>query len=61
MADEIEIKHNIESIYRDINDLILEKKTNVKKVVNDTIISLYWSIGKRLDSEITGEIGRAHV
>ena len=37
-----------------INALIREKKTNVKKVVNDAIISLNWGIGKRLSVELTG-------
>jgi len=55
MANEIKIDHSIESIYQDINALILEKKTTVKKAVNDTILSLYWSIGKRLNLEVTGD------
>ena len=55
MANEIETKHSIESIYQDVNALIQEKKQDVKKVVNDAIITLYWNIGKRLNSEITGD------
>ena len=34
------ISDNIDSIYDEINALIREKKTDVKKVVNDAIISL---------------------
>lgn len=55
MANVVESKYNIECIYRDINALIKEKKTNVKKVVNESIVSLYWSIGKRLSNEIAGD------
>ena len=35
--------------------MIREKKTDVKKVVNDAIISLNWGIGKRLSAEFTGD------
>ena len=48
MKKEILIADNIDNIYDEINALIREKKTNVKKVVNDAIISLNWGIGKRL-------------
>ena len=46
MKKEILIADNIDNIYDEINALIREKKTNVKKVVNDAIISLNWGIGK---------------
>lgn len=48
------ISDNIDSIYDEINALIREKKTDVKKVVNDAIISLNWGIGKRLSEEFDG-------
>lgn len=54
MEKEILIADNIDNIYDDITALIREKKTNVKKVVNDAIISLNWGIGKRLSVELTG-------
>ena len=54
MKKEILIADNIDNIYDEINALIKEKKTNVKKVVNDAIISLNWGIGKRLSVELTG-------
>ena len=54
MEKEILIADNIDTIYDGINALIREKKTNVKKVVNDAIISLNWGIGKRLSVELTG-------
>ena len=54
MEKEILIADNIDNIYDEINALIREKKTNVKKVVNDAIISLNWGIGKRLSVELTG-------
>lgn len=47
------IADNIDNIYDEINVLIREKKTNVKKVVNDAIISLNWGIGKRLSVELS--------
>ena len=50
---EILIADNIDNIYDEINALIREKKTNVKKVVNDAIISLNWGIGKRLSVELS--------
>ena len=54
MKKEILIADNIDNIYDEINALIREKKTNVKKVVNDAIISLNQGIGKRLSVELTG-------
>ena len=54
MKKEILIADNIDNIYDEINALIREKKTNVKKVVNDAIISLNCGIGKRLSVELTG-------
>ena len=54
MKKEILIADNIDNIYDEINALIREKKTDVKKVVNDAIISLNWRIGKRLSAEFTG-------
>ena len=54
MKKEIIISDNIDSIYDEINALIREKKTDVKKVVNDAIISLNWGIGKRLSEEFDG-------
>ena len=54
MKKEILIADNIDNNYDEINALIRETKTNVKKVVNDAIISLNWGIGKRLSVELTG-------
>lgn len=55
MEKEILIADNIDNIYNEINVLIREKKTDVKKVVNEAIISLNWGIGKRLSAEFTGD------
>ena len=55
MKKEIIVANNIDNIYDEINALIREKKTDVKKVVNDAIISLNWGIGKRLSAEFTGD------
>ena len=49
----IEVIKKVDNIYDEINALIREKKTNVKKVVNDAIISLNWGIGKRLSVELS--------
>ena len=37
-----------------IHALIKQKKEDVKRVVNDAMVSLYWGIEKRLAEEITG-------
>ena len=55
MNNEIVLQENIDSIYEEINALIRQKKNNVKLVVNDAMISLYWGIGKRLAQEFAGE------
>ncbi len=47
MKKEILIADNIDNSYDEINALIREKKTNVKKVVNDAIISLNWGNWKK--------------
>lgn len=52
---EILLQKNIDSVYEEINTLIQQKRGNVKKVVNDAMISLYWGIGQKLTEEITGE------
>ena len=54
MRDEIVLSENFDHVYDDINDLIKRKKCEVKSTVNDTMISLYWGIGKKLTEEITG-------
>ena len=41
-------------VYEDINNLIRQKKYDVKNAVNEAMISLYWGIGKKLTEEITG-------
>lgn len=46
---------DIDNIYEDISGLIQQKKNNVKNVVNDAMVSLYWRIGKRLSCELTGD------
>lgn len=54
MKDEIMLSDTFDHAYAEINDLIIQKKDDVKKAVNDAMISLYWEIGKRLTEEITG-------
>lgn len=54
MSEEIVLSDAFNRVYVDINDLIRQKKCNVKNAVNDAMISLYWGIGKKLTEEITG-------
>ena len=56
MEKEILIADNIDNIYNEINVLIREKKSDVKKVVNEAIISLNWGIGKGLVQSLLGII-----
>lgn len=44
----------LNQVYEEIGLLIKQKKSCVKRVVNDAMVSLYWEIGKRLSEEITG-------
>ena len=68
MKSEIMLSDPFDDVYQEIDVLIKQKKEDVKRVVNDAMVSLYWGIGKRLTEEITGvnkpeygKIGRAHV
>lgn len=54
MKNEIEMPDTFNLVYDDINDLIRQKKYDIKNAVNDAMISLYWGIGKKLTEEITG-------
>ncbi len=54
MKKEITLSDSFNDVYNDINDLIRQKKYNVKNAVNNAMISLYWGIGKKLTEEITG-------
>ena len=54
MKKEITLSDSFNHVYNDINDLIRQKKYDVKNAVNDAMISLYWGIGKKLAEEITG-------
>ena len=46
MKNEIMLSDNFKHVYDDINDLIKQKKYDVRDAVNDAMISLYWGIGK---------------
>ena len=54
MKDEIMFSDTFDHVYQEIGALIKQKKEDVKRVVNDAMVSLYWGIGKRLAEEITG-------
>lgn len=47
----IDIK-DIESLYTDISGMIYNTKNSIKSQMNNSIISLYWNIGKKLSDEI---------
>lgn len=53
--DELILSDEFDDIYEEINALIKKKKENLKRTVNDAMLSLYWRIGKRLTEELTGE------
>ncbi len=54
MKSEIMLSDPFDDVYQEIDVLIKQKKEDVKRVVNDAMVSLYWGIGKRLTEEITG-------
>lgn len=54
MEREIMLSDTFDDVYQEIDALIKRKKEEVKRVVNDAMVSLYWGIGKRLAEEITG-------
>lgn len=55
MGHEIITLSDIDRICEEICDLIQQKKNEVKKIVNDSMVSMYWGIGKKLSSEQKGE------
>lgn len=54
MKNEMILSDTFDDAYQEIDTLIKQKKEDVKRVVNDAMVSLYWGIGKRLAEEITG-------
>ena len=54
MKSEMVLSDTFDDVYQEIDALIKQKKEDVKRVVNDAMVSLYWGIGKRLSEEITG-------
>lgn len=52
MKSEIMLSDPFDDVYQEIDVLIKQKKEDVKRVVNDAMVSLYWGIGKRLTEEI---------
>lgn len=45
MKDEIMLSDTFDHVYQEIDALIRQKKEDVKRVVNDAMVSLYWVIG----------------
>ena len=52
MSKELMNIKDIESLYTDISDMIYNTKNDIKNQMNNSIISLYWNIGKKLSDEI---------
>ncbi len=46
------LSENLNGVYEEISTLILSKKNDVKKVVNDAMVFLYWGIGQCLTTKI---------
>ena len=44
MESEIMLSDTFDDIYQEIDTLIKQKKEDVKRVVNDAMVSLYWGI-----------------
>ena len=56
MADELMTSEEVERLYVDISTMIHSAKHEVRKQMNDSIISLYWNIGRKLsDNVLQGE------
>lgn len=52
MKEIVNLSPALDDIYYEISELIKKKKTGIKNIVNDTMISLYWGIGEHLFNEI---------
>lgn len=52
---ELFLSDDFNNVYDEINALVKQKKEDVKRTVNDAMVSLYWGIGRRLTKELTGE------
>jgi hypothetical protein len=47
-----EIKHNSESLFSEISNLIEESRKDVAVTVNAALTMLYWNVGKLINDEI---------
>lgn len=52
MSKELMDIKDIESLYTDISGMIYNTKNDIKSQMNNSIVSLYWNIGKKLSNEI---------
>lgn len=50
MKDATVLSDTFDYMYQEIDTLIKQKKIDVKRVVNDAMVSLYWGIGKSSDN-----------
>ena len=52
MSDELYNGYEVDDLYKNIAQLINDGKKSVARAVNDTMITLYWNIGKTINDEI---------
>lgn len=52
MSDELHNGYEVDDLYKNIAQLINDGKKSVARAVNDTMITLYWNIGKTINDEI---------
>lgn len=52
MSENHIIKPDIDTIYSDISSLIFNAKNQVMRQMNNSVITLYWEIGKKLTEEV---------
>lgn len=52
MKNSIQTNLRIDSVYKEVSELIIEAKIDLKTKINDSIIALYWNIGKYLTEDV---------
>ena len=52
MSKTLIIKPDIDTIYSDISSLIFNVKNQVMRQMNNSVITLYWEIGKKLTEDV---------
>lgn len=52
MSEELVNKTDVDIIFSDISSLISNAKSQVMRQINNSVIALYWEIGKKLSEEV---------